>query len=88
LNYPHDFHPYVRWMTSTGTTLHLLPDEIDLPTLIHTAAGLGALAGTLINRAKRASREESSRRTERLALAAAAGALALAALAALLRAVS
>lgn len=28
-------------MTSTGTTLHLLPDEIDLPTLILTAAGLG-----------------------------------------------
>jgi hypothetical protein len=64
-------------MPPRATTVELLPEKFDLPSLLLAAAGLGALAGTLYGRVHGLSREERAARAEDFAVLAALLALVL-----------
>lgn len=60
-----------------ATSFEVLPDRLDLPSLLLAAAGLGALAGTAHGWIQGLSREERTSRAEEFAVLAAVVALVL-----------
>ena len=55
-------------MVQEATTFDLLPERMDLPSLLLAAAGLGALTGTLYGRAIGLSRDERAGKAEDFAV--------------------